>query len=263
MLTQWAESGVLGFQAHLDSREVAQMIAQPIHIEARQQQTFRQMMGLHPMPEWFKPGIPQSWAWTYLAPYIASCPANSKRLVWQNFPELTVLNQPNSEYKNATKSVDTNITTGYGIVQLSTEVPEEEACLLSGEEGADCTPAISQNRSIPLSYPGRPVHLSWEMPGRPIGPNNSYVTSTMVTDPKYVVWVSQLNVTYSPLTNISCINNTNYGWTTQPYGETFVGDPAINGTMFIGLTDEDIPYTPFNLSLINPHIAALGIYKAG
>ena len=41
------------------------------------------------------------------------------------------------------------------------------------------------------------------------------------------------------------------------------GDPAINGTMFIALTDVNVTYTPFNLSLVNPHVAAMNIYQAG
>lgn len=76
-LTRWGESGVWGFINHLDSREVGQLLAQSIATEARQQMSFRQMLGLHPMPVWFETGIPQSWAWTYLAPYISSCPANT------------------------------------------------------------------------------------------------------------------------------------------------------------------------------------------
>lgn len=268
ILTRWGESGVLGFQPHLDSRETAQLLGQSIHTEARQQQLFRQMMGLFPMPVWFETGIPQSWSWTYLAPYIASCPANSKRLVWQNFPEVTVLNQPNSEYWNATEALNTNITTGYGIAQLSTEPEnEDQRCNAATggrtETGYNCAPAISNNRSIPLSYPGRPVYLEWEKPGKPVGPNMSYITTSQAGDPKFVVWVSQLNVTYTPLTNITVGNETSTGMTLQPYLETYEGDPAINGTMFIGLTDVDTPYTPFNLSLINPHVNALGIYKAG
>ena len=48
------------------------------------------------MPVGFEVGIPQSWAWTLLAPYISSCPANTTRLAWQNFPSLTILNEPNT-----------------------------------------------------------------------------------------------------------------------------------------------------------------------
>ena len=83
-LTRWGESGVLGFLNHLDAREVGQMLLQSITVESRQQLTFRQMLGVPPQPEWFETGIPQSWAWTYLAQYISSCPANQTRLAWQN-----------------------------------------------------------------------------------------------------------------------------------------------------------------------------------
>ncbi|PBP15662.1 rds1 [Diplocarpon rosae] len=163
---------------------------------------FRQFAGLFPMPVWFETGIPQSWAWTLLAPYISECPANSKRLAWQNFPALTVLNQPNSARWNASQT-GFNETTGFGPAAPSRDPPAAESCLGTNVTGFDCSPAIAQNRSIPLSYPGREVYLSWEDKGRPVGPNNSYVTDTSAGAPAWVLWVSQLNITYSPLTNIS------------------------------------------------------------
>jgi len=49
-LTRFGESGVWGFQAHLDSREVTQLLVQSIATEARQQMIFRQFAGLFPMP---------------------------------------------------------------------------------------------------------------------------------------------------------------------------------------------------------------------
>merc|ERR1711964_952649 len=172
-LTRFGESGVWGFQAHLDSREVAQLLDQSIATEARQQMIFRQFSGLFPMPVWFETGIPQSWAWTLLAPYISSCPANSKRLVWQNFPALTALNQPNSARRNATQT-GFNETTGFGPAAPSSDPPADESCVGNNVTGFDCTAAISQNRSIPLSYPGRQVFLEWDNPGQAVGPNNSY-----------------------------------------------------------------------------------------
>jgi len=215
------------------------------------------------MPVWFETGIPQSWAWTLLAPYISSCPSNSKRLVWQNFPALKVINQPNSARWNASQT-GLNETTGWGPAAPSKDVPEAEACVSNSTEGFSCTAAISQNRSIPLSFPGRKVFFEWENPGLAVGPNNSYVTSTSASAPKYVVWVSQLNVTYSDLTNISVANGMNYGQTIQPDVATYEGDPAINGTMFVALTDAMLPYTAFNLSLINPHVfAGPFLYQAG
>lgn len=227
-ITRFGESGVWGFQAHLDSREVAQLLDQSIATEARQQLIFRQFSGLFPMPVWFETGIPQSWAWTLLAPYISSCPADSKRLAWQNFPGLNVLNQPNSARRNATQT-GRNETTGFGPAAPSSDVPETESCIGNNVTGFDCSASISQNRSIPLSYPGREVFLSWENPGKAVGPNNSYITDTKAGAPEWVIWVSQLNITYSPLMNISSRDEMNYGQTIQPDVSTYEGDPAING----------------------------------
>ncbi|KFY44095.1 hypothetical protein V495_03639 [Pseudogymnoascus sp. VKM F-4514 (FW-929)] len=276
-LTRWGESGVWGFQAHLDSREAAQLLDQSIATEARQQMIFRQFSGLFPMPVWFETGIPQSWAWTLLAPYIASCPSNAKRLAWQNFPELHVLNQPNTALINAsqgagapesggnTTKTSSNETVGWGPAAPGSDaVAGNASCTQTNVTGDSCQGGISQNRSIPLSFPGRQVFLSWDAPGKPIGPNNSYVTSTLAKDPKFVVWVSQLNVTYSPLEDIKLVpNGTSSGSTIQPDVSTFEGDPAINGTMFIALTDTDEPFSMFNLSAINPHVVALALYQAG
>ena len=89
-LTRWGESGVYGFLEHLNSRAAANLLLQSITTEARQQMIFRQFEGLFPMPVFFEPGISQSMAWTLLAPYITSCPENNTRLVWQNFPALTI-----------------------------------------------------------------------------------------------------------------------------------------------------------------------------
>ena len=44
--------------------------------------------------------------------------------------------------------------------------------------GNDTTPAITRNRSVPLSFPGREVYLSWENPGVQVGYNNSFTTNT-------------------------------------------------------------------------------------
>jgi hypothetical protein len=227
-LTRFGESGVWGFQAHLDAREVAQLLDQSIATEARQQMIFRQFAGLFPMPVWFETGIPQSWAWTLLAPYISECPADSKRLAWQNFPALTVLNQPNSARRNASQT-GFNETTGFGPAAPSTDVPANESCIGNKVTRFDCSASISQNRSIPFSYPGREVLLSWENPGQAVGPNNSYVTDTKAGAPEWVIWVTQLNITYSPLTNISYRNGLNYGQTIQPDVSAYEGDPAING----------------------------------
>lgn len=59
-LTRWGESGNWGFLSHLDSREVSTLLVQAEAVEARQQQIFRQWLGLNPMPVSFIPGKPFS-----------------------------------------------------------------------------------------------------------------------------------------------------------------------------------------------------------
>jgi hypothetical protein len=125
--------------------------------------------------------------------------------------------------------------------------------------GYNCAPGISRNRSEPLTFPGRKIFLEWEEPGLAVGPNNSYLTTTTATEPKYVAWVSQLNLTYTSLE----VTGPNQGWSYQPPNEVYVGDPAVNETVFLAVTDSNLYLTPFNLTLINPHVRALGILIAG
>ena len=134
-----------------------------------------------------------------------------------------------------------------------------ESCVNGTEVGKNCSPGISRNRTEPLSFPGRKIFLSWDEPGIAVGPNNSYVTSTTAVEPKFVAWVSQLNLTYTPLE----VTGQNEGWSWQPPNEVYEGDPAVNGTVFIAITDSDLYLTPFNLTLVNPHVRALGLFQAG
>lgn len=266
-LTGFGEAGVYGFLAHLDSREAANLLTLSVATEGRQQMIFRQFQGLFPMPVWFEAGIPQSWAWTLLAPYISSCPSNQTRLVWQNFPALRILNQPSvatagNSSSNST-GLNNTISAGTNVVKSPNSGSSSSSSSGNGT-GATVTSDIGA-----LSFPGRQVGLQWESAGKEVGPNNSYVTSTQAKTAKYVVWVSQLNVTYTPLRVINSTGNGNgtsggRGYTVQPDLETYQGDPAINGTMFIAITDSNPVLTPFNLSLINPHVVAgPAIYQAG
>ncbi|KAL8793862.1 MAG: hypothetical protein Q9195_003588 [Heterodermia aff. obscurata] len=260
-LTRWGESGVWGFINHLDSREVGQLLAQSIATEARQQLIFRQMSGLQPMPVWFEAGIPQSWGWTFLAPYISSCPENITRLAWQNFPALHVLNNPNinrfSPNDTGLMEVTGNRTSDPSI--STPTLPEDQSCEHLNITGVGCGPAITHNKSEPLSFPGKKVLFRWDDPGSAVGPNNSYITSTSAGTPAYVAWVSQLNLTYTDLT----VTGANTGFTYQPDSFVYEADPAGNGTMFVALSDSNLFLTPFNLSMINPHVRALGLYQAG
>ncbi|KGO74405.1 hypothetical protein PITC_019380 [Penicillium italicum] len=367
-LTRWGEAGVYGFLAHLDSREAATLLTQAVTTEARQQLIFRQFEGLFPMVEWFEVGIPQSWAWTLLAPFISSCPENQTRLIWQNFPTLMVVNQPdpwtsgtprnsssannrtngknsagydstgydpsayNSTGYNATgynytaynfttsadrisrlnatsrfnqtvgfifnETTGINNTVGPGV--SIPKSPKGSGRFNSSSSRNACGASVSKIRPIPLTAPGRQVLLQWDLPGKKIGPNNSYITTTETKagSAKYVLWVSQLNITYTPLhvisgnngtstnnnttngnngnnaTNGATTNNTTNGangatdsirgYTTQPDLETYQGNPAFNGTIFIAITDSDPYVSSFNLSLINPYVVAgPALYQAG
>lgn len=232
-LTRWGESGVYGFLPHLDSRAAAQLLLQSITTEARQQMIFRQFEGLFPMPVYFEPGVPQSFAWTLLAPYIVGCPDDTPRLVWQNFPALNVTNNPNATANGS-----------------DTMYP----------------PAITHNRTA-LSEPGMMISLSFDKPGKSVGPNLTYVTNTTAGQPMFACWISQLNATYTPLQNVS---ETSDGWTAitmQPNGTVLPEtntDGVVNGTVFIVVTDSDLYLTAHNLSFINPHVVAgPAIYQAG
>lgn len=221
---------------------------------------FRQFNGQFPMPVWFEVGVPQSWAWTLLAPYITSCPANSTRVAWQNFPSLTILNQPNPAKLDPNQGEDQPAT---GADPLnSTNIEPGNACYNASNPNSECGPAITNNRTIPLSYAGRPIHFSFGEANQTIGPNNSYITtrSSLADAPRYAMFVSQLNTTYVPLVNI-----TNNGASAiQPNLTVFEGDPAVNGTMFIAITSENPYLTPYNLSMINPFVyAGPALYQAG
>ncbi|ORY23553.1 Rds1 protein [Naematelia encephala] len=225
-LTRWGESGVYGFLPHLDSRPSAQLLLQSITTEARQQMIFRQFSGAFPMPVYFETGISQSMGWSLLSRYISSCPANNTRIEWPIFPWLSVTNEPSL------------LVDGY-------------------------LANITHNRTS-LSEPGRTVTFAYDAPGKSTGPDNSYNTSVgglvNSTVPKFAAWISQLNVTYTPLT----ITGNGTASTIQPGGYVFnnTNDGIVNGTMFIGLTDTDLYVTPYNLSLINDHILAFGLYQA-
>ncbi|RHZ43057.1 putative stress response protein (Rds1) [Aspergillus thermomutatus] len=239
-LTRWGESGTWGWLRHLNSKEVATMVVKAEAIEARQQATFRQLLGLHPMPIWFAPGIPQSWHWTLLVQYISSCPENNIRLVWQNFPNLYVVNQANPN------RIDPNSTEAREVVGSRTgdpsdsRIPEAESCTHNNVTGYNCGPAITRDKYDPLTFPGAKSSL----------PGTSQAVlwgrTTAMSPQRWRVSPRQ-----------------NQGYTYQPASEVFETDPALNGTAFIAITDTDLFVTPYNLTMLNPHIRALGLYQAG
>lgn len=247
-LTRWGESGVYGFINHLDSRPAAQLLLQSIATEARQQMIFRQFSGAHPMPVYFETGISQAMSWSLLAPYIVSCPAANPHIEFPNYPLLSVTNDANL------------LQDGY-------------------------LANITHNRTS-LTEPGREITLTWSAPGKPIsytsqGSSNITVPSANgsmsakpsaqlyntsigglvnTTTPSYVAFISQLNVTYAPLT----LTGNYSGTTIQPGGIVYNGtdDNIVNGTMFIAAVSEPLNVTPYNISLLNDYIFAFGLYQA-
>lgn len=184
-----------------------------------------------------------------MAPYISSCPENTTRLAWQNFPDLHVVNQANINRfsPNDTAAYET-IGNRTGDPSIST-IPQNESCINLNVTGEGCGPAIAHNKSEPLSFPGKLVNLTWDVPGLAVGPNNSYTTSVnpIAGEAAYVAWVAQLNLTYTPLIK----TGSNEGYTYQPAGTTYQTDGQVNGTMFIAVTDTDMYLTPFNLTMVS------------
>jgi len=107
-------------------------------------------------------------AWTLLSPYIVSCPAGNPHIEWQNFPALNITVSNRSE------------KCPHFILRFSYQSnPSATPLFNSTTFGNSTLPAITQNRTIPLSTPGRQVQLSWELPGNVTGYNNSYTTNTV------------------------------------------------------------------------------------
>ncbi|GAA5868466.1 hypothetical protein JCM1840_007006 [Sporobolomyces johnsonii] len=224
LLTRFGEAGVYGFLGQLDSRPAAQILLQSITTEARQQMAFRQLQGLPAQPEWFETGLPQSYAWTLLSPYIKSCPSTNPRVEWQNFPTLNITNQPYA---------------------------------LGG------TPGINSNYTL-TSGANRSIHFTWEQPGKTTGYDGLFTTSTVAGAPKFLAFIDQLNVTYSPIYNVSNMTNgLMSAYANVPNSTVFPPQPQVVNSAFVSLVDDDIFLTPYNLSLINNHtVSGPAIYMA-
>lgn len=79
---------------------------------------------------------------------------------------------------------------------------------------------------------------------------------------QFAAWISQLNVTYTPLLYVSNFS----GFTQQPGGTIYGNDTAnlINGTIFVLVTDANPVITPFNGTLLDQHVVAgPAAYTAG
>lgn len=260
-LTRFGESGVYGFMSHLDSRSVASLLIESITTEARQQFVFRQFQGLSAMPYDFIVGVPQAFQWTLLAPYITSCPASNPKVEFQNFPGLQVTNGPDA-LSNSTGSwpaistVNNTLTRPGRRVEFQWEDPGQPVGWIPVEDAPEVnyTNAGYYNGSTTAPFNGSTVisNNSSEDTESPL-----YKTFTFVNGPpKYAAWISQLNTTYTELHNVNTSDNTAY--TIQPNTTVFPNsnNTIVNGTVFVVLTDEKVPVTPFNLTKINEHVVA-------
>lgn len=123
----------------------------------------------HPTKIWFTPGITQSMAWTLLSPYITSCPAENPHIIFQNFPALNITVRVHSHSVFPFQRFQR-----YGTQNNPSAIP-----LINSTSPENSTlPAITRNRTVPLSAPGYQVNLTWELPGKVTGYNNSYTTNS-------------------------------------------------------------------------------------
>lgn len=268
-LTRWGESGVYGFMSHLDSRSVASLLIESITTEARQQYTFRQFQGLSSMPYDFITGVPQSFQWTLMAPYITSCPAENPLIEFPVFPALTVKNKPaaltNETYSRpAISTVNNTLTKPGRKVELSWEDPGVPIGWVGVEDAPNInyTNAGLYNGSTTATFNGSSV-LEFDDEDMEIEESEKLYNTSIVTtkSAKYVAWISQINVTYTELKDIKG----NSGWTTQPKTTVFPNsnNTIVNGTVFVAVVDEKVNLSPYNLTKINDHvIAGPALYQA-
>lgn len=181
---------------------------------------FRQFTGAPAMDVYFETGIPQAWAWTLLAPYIQSCPQENPRIGWSNFPALEVVNNPSLSYAGSQSDVSTNITQ--------------------------------------LTFPNQTtIQLRWENPGKSVGPDQSYTTVKNGGKAKYALFQQSYNISYAPIT----FTGENEGTAVIPEAIIYDTDiaftnTAFNGTGFVAVVDSNPTLTPYNSSLILPHMVA-------
>ena len=174
------ESSILGFIEHLDSRAVAQLLAQTLTASSHEQMIFCQYEGLFPVSVNFQMVITQSMMWTMLALLILSCPAGNPVIEFQNFPALNVVVR---FFCLSTFRLSSHLLPCYSPSFIQNN-PDPTPFINTSTPDNNTNPAITHNSSVPLSFPGRQVNLTWELPGQVIGPNSSFVTNTTAGAPQ-------------------------------------------------------------------------------
>lgn len=116
-----------------------------------------------------------------------------------------------------------------------------------------------------LTSVGEELTFSYDQPGKTVGPYHQTTMAgphTYGEKPKYAAFISQLNVTYSPLYDVT----SSHAKTKIPGGHVLQtgGKEIINGTMFVSLVSHNAHLTTANASLINSYtVAGPAILQAG
>lgn len=182
-----------GFLEHLDSRAAANLLLESIVTEARQQMIFRQFEGLFPMPVCIpivtvivtttvgRDSLTSKCLLGVLhSGHHAEHGVDTARTVHHFVPReqhtARVAELPSTEHRRTYAHSLTILA--LRLVTLVQSNPNASAL------NDNNTPAITHNRSVPLSQPGHTLNLTWEDPGKQVGPDGGYNTSTSAGEGK-------------------------------------------------------------------------------
>ncbi|BGP14533.1 conserved fungal protein [Rhodosporidiobolus nylandii] len=122
-------------------------------------------------------------------------------------------------------------------------------------------PGINSNYT--LTSGNGSIHFTWDEPGKVVGYDDLYITSTVAGEPKFLAFIDQLNVTYSPIYNVSNSSGVWQATADVPTGVVFPPEPQVVNSAFVSLVDKDVYLTPYNVSLIVNHtVAGPAFYQA-
>jgi hypothetical protein len=177
------------------------------------------------MPVWFETGIPQSWAWTLLSPYIKSCPPVRAHIppVSSRYPDLTISVTEQPSYRARPLSLSSqpsqnNLFTFAQVAKLPRPQHRQPTLRSRRRPCRLDQPKPHRARSRNQAHLGRsgqghgvrqPVQ-DCDLRGKAQGESSAERTVERGTDElmpadvatQFLAFVSQLNVTYAPLYNI-------------------------------------------------------------
>ncbi|GAA5967119.1 hypothetical protein JCM11641_000446 [Rhodosporidiobolus odoratus] len=116
------------------------------------------------------------------------------------------------------------------------------------------TPGINSNYT--LTSGNGSIHFTWDKPGKTVGYDGLYTTSTVAGEPKYLAFIDQLNVTYSPIYNVSNSSGVWEAYADIPTGVVYTPQPQVVNSAFVSLVDDNVYLTVYNISAIGNHTVA-------